>query len=209
MCFYVLKKIFNINYISRTIVPYIWIASKYANKCSDFLLCSLLPFVYVAGGENLALLVAEPTPGWHTLRFRRPLWSEHAEEQSSQRHYSILELETSSLVIFPLARPWSVDLGPVGGFCAGGGCDVQVARAEAPPGQAQSCVPRPCWRPAHHDRARLQLANIYVQLGWTSIVYYSVLSQVFKMSHLRKSNELFCSISLSIFFCSFFCLSNQ
>ncbi len=68
-----------------------------------------------------------------------------AVSPAAQRHYSILE--TSSLVSFPLTRPWSVDLGPVGGFSAGRGRDVQVARADARLRQAQSNVPRPCPRP--------------------------------------------------------------
>jgi hypothetical protein len=45
------------------------------------------------------------------------------------------------------------------------------------PRQTQSCVPWP-WRPAHHDCARLQLDNTYVQLGWTSRVYYSVFGSI-------------------------------
>jgi hypothetical protein len=54
-------------------------------------------------------------------------------------------------------------------------------------GEAQSNVPRP-WRPAHHDRAWLQSANIYVQLGWTSRVYYSVF--VFRATPAVESASL-------------------
>ncbi len=107
--------------------------------------------------ENTSL----PTrPGLRHTRIRQN-WA------ASQRHYSILE--TSSLVSFPLARPWSVDLSPVRGFSAKNRPDVQVARSEV----SASSVPRP-WRPAHQNRVLLQSHNIYVQLGWRSRVYYRV-----------------------------------
>ncbi len=55
-------------------------------------------------------------------------------------------------------------------------------------GQAQSNVPRP-WRPARHDRAKLQLANIYVQLGWTSRVCYSLFACWVADSHQPFNSE--------------------
>ncbi len=70
---------------------------------------------------------------------------------------------------FPLGRAWSVHRGAVRGFSAG---IVPMCRSPAPRLLGLCLSWR--WRPAHGDDSRLQLYNIYVQLGWTSIVYYSV-----------------------------------
>ncbi len=82
---------------------------------------------------------------------------------------------------------------PCGGFCAARAHDVQVARAKAQLRQVQSCVPWP-WQSAHHDRARLQLVNTYAQLGWTSIVYCSL---VFGHVHFRSEAEQLLTQALS------------